>query len=248
MDAILGNVGLSWTGPTPIWLAIALGVLAAGATLLGWLLAAIRTSWPRALQGSVLALAAVAMVVLTVTEILPSAFGSSVSGPIVLAAIGFGVLLVIAMGRIGHRIARGCSPLARTGFIVALAIGLHNIPEGAIPVGMSTISVGAAITAAVVIGVHNIPEGLAIAAPVFADGGSRRRALVFVGLATVGEVAGVLMAAQFATAFTGSGVSLLLAAVGGVMLAVSAIELLPAGITLIRQSMTPAPALQPTTP
>ncbi len=236
MESALSTIGLSTADATPVWFALILGLAAAGATLIGWLLAAVRRDWPPAVQGAVLGLAAVAMIALTLTEIIPSALQTGVHHGLLLAALLGGFALVVVLGRLTDRLAFRGSPLVRTGLVVALAIGLHNIPEGGIAVGLSTISVGAALTAAFVIAAHNIPEGLAVAAPVLAAGGTRTRALVFVLLATAGEVAGVLLAAQFVTALAGTGIAVVLALVGGVMLAVSSVELLPAGVALVRQS------------
>ena len=236
MEGALGAIGLSAADATPVWFALILGLAAAGATLVGWLLAAVRKSWPPAVQGAVLGLAAIAMIALTLTEIVPSALETGVHHGVLLAALLAGFAIVVVLGRFTDRLSFRGSPLARTGIVVALAIGLHNIPEGGIAVGLSTISVGAALTAAFVIAAHNIPEGLAVAAPVLAAGGTRSRALVFVLLATAGEVVGVLLAAQFVTALAGTGIAVVLALVGGVMLAVSSLELLPAGVALVRKS------------
>lgn len=236
METVLSSLGLSWDGVTPLWLAIGLGIVAAGATLIGWLLAAVRAHWPLAVQGSALVLAALAMLFLTTTELLPEAFDAGVSNAVVLASVSAGVAVVMILSRLGRRFAARHSPLAVTGMVAAVAIGLHNIPEGAITVGMSTISLGAAVTATLVIAAHNVPEGLAVAAPIIAAGAGRRRALLAVGLVTAGEVAGVLIAAQFAVALAGPGIGVLLALVSGIMLAVSTMELLPSGLALIRQA------------
>lgn len=236
MDAILSSLGLSWDGVTPLWLAIGLGIIAAGATLIGWLLAAVRAHWPLAVQGSALVLAALAMFFLTTTELLPEAFDAGVSNAVVLASVGVGVAVVILLSRLGRRFTSRHSPLAVTGMVAAVAIGLHNIPEGAITVGMSTISLGVAVTATLVIAAHNVPEGLAVAAPIIAAGAGRRKALFAVALVTAGEIAGVLIAAQFAVALAGPGIGVLLSFVSGIMLAVSTMELLPSGLALIRQA------------
>lgn len=56
--------------------------------------------------------------------------------------------------------------LHKTGLMVALALGIHNFPEGLITfVGaLSSPSVGIALCVAITI--HNIPEGMCVAIPI----------------------------------------------------------------------------------
>ncbi|MGV3525979.1 MAG: zinc transporter ZupT [Candidatus Sericytochromatia bacterium] len=68
------------------------------------------------------------------------------------------------------------SPLMRMGLLTALAIGLHNFPEGlaTFAAGLSDSALG--LTVAVAIALHNIPEGIAIAMPIRYATGSRAKA------------------------------------------------------------------------
>ena len=66
--------------------------------------------------------------------------------------------------------------LKRTGIMSAVAIGIHNFPEGVITF-MATIydpAMGVAIAIAIII--HNIPEGIATAAPIYYATGSKPKA------------------------------------------------------------------------
>ena len=80
--------------------------------------------------------------------------------------------------------------LTRMGMMTALAIGLHNFPEG-IATFVATLedpSVGAAL--AVAIGIHNIPEGLCVSIPIYYATGSRWRALGWALLSGLSEPIG----------------------------------------------------------
>ncbi len=118
--------------------------------------------------------------------------------------------------------------------MVAVAISVHNIPEGSATVAATFISVQAGVITAVAIGLHNIPEGIAVSSTVIAAGGSRLRALVFTAIATAGEFLGALITLSFEEVLTVERLSGLLAAVAGIMIVLSATELLPAAIRQLR--------------
>jgi len=122
--------------------------------------------------------------------------------------------------------------LYKMGIFTAIAIAIHNFPEG-IAAFMSTIhdpKVGIAI--AVAIAIHNIPEGIAVSVPIYYATGSKRKAFFFSFLSGLSEPLGAIIAwlvlMPFLTAAT-SGIILgvVLAAVAGVMVFISLDELLP---------------------
>ncbi|GMF66164.1 unnamed protein product [Phytophthora lilii] len=84
--------------------------------------------------------------------------------------------------------------LQRMGVLSALAIGIHNLPEGiATYVGaIQNSSVG--ISLAVGIGLHNIPEGIAVAAPIYFATGSRWRGIMWCAISAGAEPIGGLIA------------------------------------------------------
>jgi ZIP family zinc transporter len=102
--------------------------------------------------------------------------------------------------------------LLRTGTITAIALALHNVPEGFATFVAALQSPEIAIPVVAAIALHNIPEGLAVAVPVRRATGSRSKAF---WLATM-------------TGLAGEGMGAILAAVAGVMVFVSLDELLPA--------------------
>ncbi|KAL4144856.1 hypothetical protein PRNP1_013981 [Phytophthora ramorum] len=84
--------------------------------------------------------------------------------------------------------------LQRMGVLSALAIGIHNLPEGiATYVGaIENSSVG--VSLAVGIGLHNIPEGIAVAAPIYFATGSRWRGIMWCAISAGAEPIGGLIA------------------------------------------------------
>jgi len=81
-------------------------------------------------------------------------------------------------------------PSLKMGIMVAIAIGIHNFPEG-LATFVATLAdkaVGAAL--AVAIGIHNIPEGLCVAIPVFYATGNRWKAFLWAMLCGITEPIG----------------------------------------------------------
>jgi len=120
------------------------------------------------------------------------------------------------------------SKLLKTGLFVALGIGIHNFPEGmASFVGaLQDPSLGIAI--AIAVAIHNIPEGLAVAAPVIAATGSRRKAFLWSALSGLAEPIGAGVAALVLLPFLSDAIlGYVLAAVAGIMVFITLDELIP---------------------
>jgi ZIP family zinc transporter len=209
------------------WGAFLLASAAGLATVVGAAFALLGRGSPRVLSGS-LAFAAGAMVLVSLLEILPEAV-SRLGLALALAAAGVGALLVAGLQRgLNRWMPDGGSPLRRTGLLVALAIGLHNLPEGMAPFLSALASPEAGVAIAVAIALHNIPEGVAIAVPLRAAGASRARAFAYATVAGLAEAAGAGIAWAFAGMLSESAIAAMLAGVAGIMLWLSAAELMPA--------------------
>ena len=123
--------------------------------------------------------------------------------------------------------------LQRLGIMSALAIAVHNFPEGiASFIGaLNDPQMGAGITFAIAI--HNIPEGIAVAIPIYYATKSKGKALLLATISGFSEVIGALLCwavtAVFGVQLTEGGpiFPLILAAVAGIMIYVSLDELLP---------------------
>lgn len=123
----------------------------------------------------------------------------------------------------------GLSRLRRTGVFTALAIGIHNFPEGLATFTMALNQPSTGVAIAVAIAIHNIPEGIAVSVPLYYATGSRSKAFVWSflsGLAEpVGALVGFLLLLPF---FTPAVFGVLFAGVAGIMVYISLDELLPA--------------------
>ena len=118
--------------------------------------------------------------------------------------------------------------LMRMGVVTALAIAIHNFPEGFATFLSGLQDIKVAIPIAVAIALHNIPEGIAVSAPIYYATGSRRKALWWSfasGLAEpLGAIIGYLILRPFLSD-TLFGVAL--ASIAGIMVFISLDELLP---------------------
>ncbi len=155
----------------PPIVALLLALAAASMTMFGWVTAVIRPSWRPRTSGWMLLVAAVAMLAVSIFELLPAALSAGLG----LALVGMwavaGFFVVLLMRTIAHRLEFGSSALERSAMVIAAAIAIHNIPEGAAPYAAALISLQSGIVTAIGLGLHNIAEGLAIATPVMAGGG-----------------------------------------------------------------------------
>ena len=118
--------------------------------------------------------------------------------------------------------------LLRTGLFTALAITIHNFPEGlaAFTSALSDTSLGVAI--AIAIAIHNIPEGISVAIPVYCATGSKKKAIGLSLLSGLSEPLGALVGYLILMPFLNDMVfGILFAAVAGIMVFISLDELLP---------------------
>ncbi|MDL2286466.1 zinc transporter ZupT [Desulfococcaceae bacterium OttesenSCG-928-F15] len=119
--------------------------------------------------------------------------------------------------------------LMRTGLFTALAIGIHNFPEGLATFVAALQEPTLAIPIVIAIAIHNIPEGISVAVPIYYATGSRKKAFLFSfasGLAEpVGALVGFLILLPFMNELA---FGLLFALTAGIMVFISFDELLPA--------------------
>ncbi|MCR6570950.1 zinc transporter ZupT [Campylobacter insulaenigrae] len=119
--------------------------------------------------------------------------------------------------------------LKRTGIFTALAIALHNFPEGfaTFMATLDNISFGIAI--AVAVAIHNIPEGIAVSLPIYYATNNKKKAFIYSTLSgiaePIGAIAGAFLILPVMSELT---LAITFAIIAAIMIFISFNELLPA--------------------
>lgn len=120
------------------------------------------------------------------------------------------------------------SKLLRMGIFTALAVGIHNFPEGLATFISALQQPSIAIPIAVAIAIHNIPEGIAVSVPVYYATGDRKKAFFYSFLSGLSEPIGALIGYLVLMPFINDFVfGIIFAGVAGIMVFISLDELLP---------------------
>ncbi len=118
--------------------------------------------------------------------------------------------------------------LQRVGLVSALAVALHNLPEGMATFATALAEPSLGLSVAIAVAIHNIPEGIAVAVPVYFATGSRFKAVAWSFASGLAEPLGALLVFLILMPWlSGTLVGGMLAAVAGVMVFISFDELLP---------------------
>ncbi len=118
--------------------------------------------------------------------------------------------------------------LKRVGIFTAIALGIHNFPEGLATfiAGLTDKTLGVSI--AIAIAIHNIPEGISVALPIYHATGSRFKAVWYSFLSGMAEPLGALIGFFLLSfLFNSFTFGILFALVAGIMIYISFDELLP---------------------
>ena len=118
--------------------------------------------------------------------------------------------------------------IMRTGLFTALAIAIHNFPEGLATFIAALQEPGIAIPVAVAIAIHNIPEGIAVAVPVYYATKSRKKAFSYSALSGFSEPLGPVIGYLLLRPYLSDQLfGIVFAMVAGIMVFISLDELLP---------------------
>ncbi len=119
--------------------------------------------------------------------------------------------------------------LMRMGIFSAIAIALHNFPEGLATFTAAIYDPAIGVSIAIAIAIHNIPEGITVAVPIYYATGSRRKAFAYSFLSGCAEPLGAVVGYFFLFRFFGESLfGILFAVVAAIMVYISLDELLPA--------------------
>ncbi len=121
------------------------------------------------------------------------------------------------------------SSLKRTGIFTALAIGIHNFPEGFATFISALDNITLGVTIALAIAIHNIPEGMAVSLPIYHATGNKKKAFWYATLSGFAEPVGALLGFFLLLPIMGEAtLGITFGIVAGIMIYISFDELLPA--------------------
>jgi len=119
--------------------------------------------------------------------------------------------------------------LMKMGMFTALAIAIHNFPEGLATFTAALTDPSLGIAIAVAIAIHNIPEGIAVSVPIYYATGNKKKAFWNSFLSGLAEPVGALIGYLILMPFLNDTIfGILFAGVAGIMVFISIDELLPA--------------------
>ncbi len=118
--------------------------------------------------------------------------------------------------------------IKRAGLLTAIAISMHNFPEGLSTFFMTTQNVTLGVSIASAIAIHNIPAGIAIALPIYHATGKKRLAIIYSFLSGISELIGALIGLfLLQTVLPQMAVGLIFASVAGILIYISFDTILP---------------------
>lgn len=118
--------------------------------------------------------------------------------------------------------------LLRMGILAAVAITVHNFPEGIATFASAIKDIKLGVPIALAIAIHNIPEGIAVSVPIYYATGSKKKAFFYSFLSGLAEPLGAAIGYLVLAPFLNDVVfGILFAAVAGIMVFISLDELLP---------------------
>ncbi len=232
-----------------LWYPILLSTIAGLSTSLGGLLVVIKKEISSRFMSFVLGLSGGVMIYISMTELLNECsaamnlhYAPKTAACFTAAAFFGGMILIAAIDRLvpeadnPHELSHVntenednfSGKLMRSGILTAVAIFIHNLPEGMATFSLSAtdVSLGRPIAAAVAI--HNIPEGIAVAAPIYKATGNMKKAFMLSLVSGIAEPLGGLIGyVLLRNIMTDKVLGILYGAVAGIMVFITLDELLP---------------------
>lgn len=118
--------------------------------------------------------------------------------------------------------------IKRAGVLTAIAMCVHNFPEGLATFFVSSQDLSLGIPLAIAIGLHNIPEGIAVALPIYHATCKKKIAIGYAFMSGITEPIGALVGLLLINTFLPQvAIGFLCASVAGIMIYISFDALLP---------------------
>lgn len=218
-----------------------LTLLAGAATFIGALLGVMGQKPSNRVLAFSLGFAAGIMLLISLMEMLPASLATPGMSPL----LGYGMFVIGLLGYFAlDRLLPHAHPqdlmqesgesrqaprnIQRTAILLTLGISLHNFPEGIATFVTASNDLEMGLGIALAVALHNIPEGLAVAGPVYAATGSKRKAVFWAGISGLAEILGGVLAWLILGSLVSPVVmAAIMAAVAGIMVALSVDELMP---------------------
>lgn len=236
-----------------ILMAFALTFFAGIATSVGSLIALTAKTTNTKFLCSSLGFSAGVMIYVSFMEIYPKAqsllvesFGDKIGTYYAVGALFLGIVITAIIDRLipdfenPHELHRiedmheqpTSSPkMMRMGLFCALALTLHNFPEGIATFTAALNDPSLGLVIAIAIAIHNVPEGIAVSIPIYHATGSKKRAFWISTISGLAEPFGALICYIFLLPYIAAYpfiVGIIFSLVAGVMIFISLDELLPA--------------------
>lgn len=186
------------------------------------------------------------MIFLSFTEIIKNANGMlmkfypNTSHWLVFAGFGLGIIVAILIDYFmpdhieedlfspKEQCSHSRHRIKRAGLLTAIAISVHNFPEGMATFFVSTQNLALGFTVAIAIAIHNIPEGIAVALPIYHATGKKRLAIWYTFLSGISEPIGAVLGLIAMHYFLPqAAIGILFASVAGIMVYISFDTILP---------------------
>lgn len=232
-----------------IWYAFLLTTIAGGATGIGSAMAYLTKQTRKGFLAAALGFSAGVMIYISFVELFSQAqtllsanYGRFYGGAITAVSFFGGMLLIAGIdflvpsyenphesalveemipGSVNHR-------LKRLGLLTAVAIAVHNFPEGIATFIAALTDPAIGISVAVAVALHNIPEGISISIPIYYATGNRKKAFWYSFLSGASEPLGAIAAYLILQPFLSDELlGIIFAAVGGIMVFISLDQLIP---------------------
>ena len=128
-----------------------------------------------------------------------------------------------------HQAKQSNTAIKRAGILTAIAIAIHNFPEGFATFVSSLENLSFGIAIAIAVAIHNIPEGMAVSLPIYHATGDKKKAFIYSALSGLTEPIGALFGVFILLPFIGElTLAITFGIIAGIMVYISFDELLPA--------------------
>ncbi len=233
-----------------IYIALLLSLIAGMSTCIGGLVVFFSNIKNIRFLAFSMSFAAGVMIYVSFMEMLPDAqitlsdsFGFSFGNSLTIGLFFLGMFLVYLIGKFipsTHHLDDNINKsepgtvnkgLYRTGTLVALAIAIHNFPEGIATFLASVNDLSVGLMIAFAIALHNIPEGVAVATPIYFSTGNKWKAFRYTFYSGIAEPIGAVIAFLIIGEMLSPEVlAYSLSIISGIMVYISFDYLLPTGL------------------